>query len=629
MDEFQDQMFEIFLYETNGFLKQLEEILLQAETQPDELRNSVNEIFRIMHTIKSSSAMVGLSDMSVLAHRMEDLFQYLRDFPNAPINTKEVADMLLACVDYMRQAILAEGTDQSPEVLLDTVTAYIEVLKAGMTDPGSSFQLLVKFRPTCDVATLRAFELVTQVSRIARPITFYPEEGGDNEEKLLRTEGLKLTFALGQDSEAIKAMLSRKSYVLSVTEIDKEADENDKAKTEEPPFKERRRDSNRRGEGLVGVEIRKLDGLINLSGETIIASMEAMHSFDEGGRQTKEVMERLHQLVLDMQEAALSLRMITLGDTFHSLKRSLRDMIKDLDREIEFTITGEDNLIDKEVVQYLSSPLMHVARNAVEHGIEPRGERLRAGKEAAGHIWLSAELAGQIIEISIRDDGKGIDPNQIVDQALHKELITREQAAGMSLDEIYSLLLLPGFSTKKEISEYSGRGVGLDVVNENLRKVNGRLQITSDPPNGSEFIIRVPMTLARLEVFIVELSGERYTIPIDVVKETFRPLPESLQMVNGQATVLYHDVCYSVYSLDNGAYTLEDYTKGILILTDIGNLSYALFVDEITDRKNVVVKPVPALLKNVPGIIGCTVLGDGQVSLIIDAVTFLMRVGKR
>ena len=627
MDGFQDQMYEIFLYETNGFLKQLEEILLQAEIQPDGLRNSVNEIFRIMHTIKSSSAMVGLSHMSVLAHQMEDLFQYLRDFPNAPLKPKEVADLLLACVDYMKLAVTAEAGDKSPDGLIETVAGYIDALKAGMAAPESSFQLLVRFNPACDVATLRAFELVTQVSQIARPVACYPEEGGDNEEKLLRTEGLKLTFALDQDPEAIKAMLRRKSYVLSVTETGKETDE--KATAEELQFKERRRDSNRRGEGLVGVEIRKLDELINLSGETIIASMEAMHSFEEDKRQTGEVLERLHQQVLNMQEAALSLRMITLGDTFHSLKRSLRDMVKELDREIEFTISGEDNLIDKEVVQYLSPPLMHVARNAVEHGIEPRHERLRAGKEAAGHIRLSAELAGQMIEISIRDDGKGIDPATVLDNAVGKKLITREQAAGMSLDEIYSLLLLPGFSTKKEVSEYSGRGVGLDVVNENLRKINGRLQITSNPPAGSEFIIRVPMTLARLDAFIACLSGERYTIPVDVVKETFRPLPQHLRMVNGQAAVLFHDVCYPVYSLDNRKYSLEDYTKGILILTDIGNLSYALFVDEITDRKNVVVKPVPELLKNVPGIIGCTVLGDGQVSLIIDAVTFPVRVGKR
>ena len=627
MDEFQDQMFEIFLYETNGFLKQLEEILLQAETQPQELRRSVNEIFRIMHTIKSSSAMVGLSNMSVLAHRMEDLFQYLRDFKSAPLNTGEVADLLLQCVDYMKRAVTMEAGEDPPDDLLEQISAHIGALKAGLAAPEASFQLLVKFRPTCDVATLRAFELIAQVSQIARPVAVIPAEGSDNEEQLLRNEGLKLTFALDQDAEAIKTMISRKSYVLSVGEAGEDAAA--KAAAEELAFRERRRDSSRRGEGLIGVETRKLDQLISLSGETVIASMEAIHCFHEEQQQIGETLERLHQLIMNVQESALSLRMVTLGDTFHSLKRSLRDMTRELDREIEFMITGEDNLIDKEVVQYLSSPLMHVAKNAIEHGIESRQERLKAGKEEAGHIYLSAELSGQTIEISIRDDGKGIDPQKILDYAVGRELVTPEQAAGLSLDEVYSLLLIPGFSTKQEISEYSGRGVGLDVVNENLRKINGRLQIRSNPPNGTEFILKVPMTLARMDVFIAEIAGERYTVPIDVVKEAFHPLPETLQMINGRASVLFHNICYPVYALDGKERPLQDYTKGILILTDTGTMSYALFADEITDRRNVVVKPVPALLKSVPGLMGCTVLGDGQVSLIIDVVTFPARIGKR
>lgn len=616
--------------------------------------------------------------VATLAHRMEDLFEFLRGYPSADIDTKRLADLLLKCTDYLRRSLETDDNEAKPVELLGEIEGYLNEVKKALAgeekpakppvkkeaakpqepkrapkkapvqeqeskgqehssrqddEPVPNFALLplasanadslrVHFSDECDNIILRAFELVHLLSKTQGIVSVAPRQGASGEQLYLKEDGLLIGFSQGTNVEELVNIAGDKFYVAS-------------AKKERQPsvigaepvdeaYVERRKRVNRIGEGIMGVYVRQLDTLVNLSGETIIASMEVQHAISTGDEaQIEEATARLHRLVLDVQETSMSLRMVTLGDTFHSTKRAMYDMAKNLKREINITVSGEENLIDKEIVQYVSSPLLHLLRNAVEHGIEPPDVRVEQGKPAQGNITLSARLTGDVIEIIVADDGRGINPETVLAKALSKGLVTPAQANEISVEETYALLLQPGFSTKEEVSEYSGRGVGLDVVNTNLRKISGRLQISSQPLEGTTFIMRVPLTLATMDAFVLKAGAQRYIFPINEVVESFSPSLNSLKVVNGRDTVIFKGDSYPIFSFTHASRPLEEYTQGMMIITGAGNLSYAIHVDEILERIDVVVKPVAPMLRNVPGIMGCTVLGDGEVCLIIDNVSLL------
>lgn len=614
MDEFQAEMFDVFAYETNDFLTRLEDILLQIEDVSDLAAEQVHEIFRIMHTIKSSSAMMGFSGISTLTHRMENLFQFIRDFRPPLINISEITDILFSCVDYMKQCLADKAEQEAPGPLLGTVAACLERMKQGMAKQQSVCVIRVAFEKDCDNASLRAFELISRIKKIAVPLTIEPEEGSEQEEEVLRSDGLKLRFPTGEALKEIRRMIEQQPFVAEV-----KSRQSDRIAPAERP--EQPKEAIVPGEGILGVDSKKLELLINVSGETVISAQEVAHLHKSGQSEALgPAIERLNRLVLEIQERALSLRMVALNDTFQNLRRSLRDMAKDLGREIRFTISGEDLAMDKNMIQHLTGPLLHLLRNAVEHGIEPVAERIAAGKPEYGEVHLSAQLSGKSAVITLTDDGKGIDPAAVVKLAEKKNLITADQAAELSAEETYALLLAPGFSTKESVSEYSGRGVGLDVVNESLRRIGGRLQITSAPGTGSSFVLKIPLTLATMDSFLVRTGSSIYTIPVSSVQEVFRAKAIDIRRINEQDAVMYRDLCYAIWNLGEPPHSSNGYTAGIMMVMEHDSLPYVLFVDEIIDHRNIVVKPVPDLFSQVSGLLGCTVLGDGRVSLIIDDV---------
>ncbi|MGL5435399.1 MAG: chemotaxis protein CheA [Lachnospiraceae bacterium] len=618
MDEFQANMFDVFAYETSDFLVRLEDILLQNEQASELPADQVHEIFRIMHTIKSSSAMMGFTGISTLSHRMENLFQFIRDFQPDSVDMGEITDMLFSCIDYMKQCLDQKEELEAPGQLMEAIPACLERMKNGEVNPDSSCVVRVLFDEDCDNTTLRAFELITRIKKIAVPIAIEPKEGSEQEEEILRALGLELTFSTDEAVREIQEFIEMQPFVTEAKNQSQEPESSDEAIVQSTSGQ---KESVPRGDGILGVDNKKLESLINISGETIISFQEVAHLYEnEQWEELGVAIQNMRRFVLEIQDRALSLRMITLNDTFQTLKRSLRDMAKDLGREIRFTISGEDLSMDKNMVQHLSSPLLHILRNAVEHGVEPVAERVAAGKKEFGTIHLSASLSGKSAVITIEDDGKGIHPEKILETALKKNLITSEQIPELSTEEIYAFLLAPGFSTKETISEYSGRGVGLDVVNDNLHKIGGQLQIISVPSQGSRFVLKIPLTLATVDAFLVRISGEIYTIPVGSVQEVFRTEIQNIRQVNGRDSALFRDSCYAIWCLNDKPADRQAYTDGIMMIMEHDNLPYVLFVDEIIDHQNVVVKPVPDLFMQVSGVLGCTVLGNGQISLIIDDV---------
>lgn len=627
MDEFQKEMFDVFAFETNTFLEQLETILMQAESKNGDILEAVPEIFRIMHTIKSSSAMMGFTNLSKLAHSMEDLFDYIRENKPAHVDKKKLTDMVLFGVDYIKRNMANPEEEEDATVAAREIAAYTRTLSgAKSATPGAAAsdesvrpatgecQVRAIFKPDCVMIGLRAFEIILRIRQIQEDVVAFPSEDDPEAEAMLQAQGLLMTFPSPERLEDILKQITASPFIREAVVVSGEA------AAPVFPMPDAANQRAAASSSYMGIEVRKLDKLINLAGEMIIASMGASHAFDMGDEEkTRVAMEDLHRLILEVQDRVLSLRMVSVKDMFHKLNRAVRDAAGKLDKEVEFTTSGEETALDRNVLDQVFSPLMHILRNSVDHGLESPEEREMANKSPVGQIHLAAGIESDLAVLSVTDDGRGIDRNVILDKAVRLGLTTKEQGADMSDEDVFAFLFVPGFSTKESVSELSGRGVGMDVVHESVRKLNGRVSIISAAHQGTRIDLRIPLTLAILEAMIVRVGSEACAIPISTIREVFRPEPESIREANGEDVVLHRGMCSQIIRLsDLFQMPKSDYVSGLMLVLEQGGESYALFIDDVLEQLSIVVKPIPPLLKGLPGVYGCTILGNGRVCLIID-----------
>ena len=374
----------------------------------------------------------------------------------------------------------------------------------------------------------------------------------------------------------------------------------------------------------IRVDIRKLDSLINLVGELVIAeAMVTRHPYV--AQAEVESLDRaihlLRRVSRDLQDVSMSVRMVPLAATFRKMIRLVHDLGNKFNKKIRLKLTGEDTEVDKTVIEQIADPLVHIIRNAADHGIETPQERESAGKPDMATITIEGRHEGGEVWILISDDGNGMDRDHILSKAREKGL------AGDEADEwpdsrVFRLIFEPGFSTSKTVTDVSGRGVGMDVVRKNIEKLKGKTDIISTPGKGSTFILRIPLTLAIIDGMLVRVGEARYTIPILAIKESFRPDPSWITVTpDGQEIVRVRDDFYPVLRLHERFNKVPDYEKfeeGILILVEGDGQIIALFVDEILGQQEAVIKGISSFLGNSRGISGCTILGDGEVSLILD-----------
>jgi two-component system chemotaxis sensor kinase CheA len=335
---------------------------------------------------------------------------------------------------------------------------------------------------------------------------------------------------------------------------------------------------------------------------------------------------QLRKLTDDLQDIAMSLRMVPLSGTFQKMNRIVRDMKKKLGKDVRLTIEGENTEVDKTIVDSISDPIMHIVRNSMDHGIEPTvEERIAAGKPAEAEIILSATHTGSEVIISVSDDGRGMDPDKILAKAEKNGILTKP-ASEYSQKEILSLLMVPGFSTNESVTEFSGRGVGMDVVKKNVESVGGIISITSELGQGSCTTLKIPLTMAIVDGMEISVGNSMFTIPIANIRQSFKAAKEDVILdANGNEIIKCMDEFYpivrvhSLYNIETDVTEIED---GILIWVEASDKSYCLFVDELLGEQQVVVKPLPAFLSyfNIKdsGISGCTILGDGNISIILD-----------
>ena len=682
MDSTMEGMLDTYLLETESLLDKLDEMLIAAEKVGDFSTDDVNEIFRIMHTIKGSSAMMEFTPISSIAHHIEDMFFFIRDKGIDSLNgeqKRELFDLMFRSEDYLRSGlekvkageeldnnvdafageingflakISGKGGDSSAAGASSTQTASASGERVLPNDPTAKKFIHVFLDEGIGMENLRAFMIVNAIKEFDLEFRYYPEDMDSNPEtaQSIIDSGFFLAFDNDETLDKGEKVLREQSHILSYEIVEGKKEEAKKEETgnakESTPKAQGDKDNGNAQQAaqqksaapvkqsLISVNLQKLDSLNDLVGEIVITEsmvtsspvlrmlpQESLDNFMKSARQ-------LRKLTDDLQDIAMSLRMVSISGVFQKMNRIVRDMKQKLGKEVKLTIIGEDTEVDKTIVDSIQDPLMHIVRNSMDHGIEEtKEERIAAGKDAEGELTLSAFHTSSEVIITVADDGYGMNPEKLLDKAEEKGLLYKPRSE-YSKKEALGLIMLPGFSTNQSVTEFSGRGVGMDVVKKNLESVGGTISISSELGKGSTFTMKIPLTLAIMDGMKVNVGDSIFTIPIVNIRQSFKV--DDAEVVfdeNGNEMVKRMDVFYPIVRLNNfygieGKYT--DLADGVLIWVEANDKSCCLFVDDLIGEQQVVVKPLPAYfnaynLKD-SGINGCSILGDGNICIILDVL---------
>ncbi len=683
-----------YLFETNSLLDRLDEMLVDDEKVGDFSSDDVNEIFRIMHTIKGSSAMMEFAAIASVAHHIEDLFFYIRDKGIDSLSSqhkKELFNLMFRSEDCLRGQVekvergepLDTDMDEfAAEInkFLKTVSGAEDEASAGQAEPQSSAP--VEEAPVVPVSSsipdnlpedkkavcfihvfledgigmenLRAYMIVNAVKECDLDFRYYPEgmESDSATAAAIIEDGFYMAFEAMESASKASDILRTQGHIRSfeVVEISEpepapapvpaQLSDSSSSETAAHPVKPAAKPAASAKpatnapvkQNLISVSLMKLDSLQNLVGEIVITesmvtsspelnqlSRDAYDNFMKSARQ-------LRKLTDDLQDISMSLRMVPISGVFQKMSRIVRDMKQKLNKDVRLTLIGEDTEIDKTIVDSIQDPIMHMVRNAVDHGIEDDPQdRIRAGKSAQGEVILSASHTSSEVIISITDDGAGMDPDKLLMKARDRGLLVKPENE-YSKKEILGFIMLPGFSTNQEVTEFSGRGVGMDVVKKNIEAVGGVVSVSSELGKGSTFTMNIPLTMAIVDGMRVTVGNSIFIIPIANIRQSFKITPEEiLHDENGCEMVERLESFYPVvrlhqfYGIDTAIDTLD---AGVLMWVEASDRSFCIFVDELVGEQQAVVKPLPAYLncfdlKN-SGIAGCTIMGDGNISMILD-----------
>ncbi len=701
-----EAMLDMYFYETNSLLEQLDEILLRTEQANAFESDDIKEIFRIMHTIKGSSAMMGFENLSMLAHKAEDMFFVIRENPDIITDVSFVYDLVFQVSDSYKAQIEAIQNNVNGEYEQFNFDDLIEKLhnakeklsgeasgdapapaaadakapaapaaeaKTAAPAPAGNGKTTVRvfFEEGCQMENLRAFLLINTIKDECSFLEYTPADVETNSEssKEIIDHGFLITFSAEDNQDyilkQIETALNVQSYeVLSAPEETSAASEAPKAEIPPEPAKTAPAEktaevkpaapvhtdsaiekaqaavANVAAQGgmqkqsLISVNLAKLDALNDIVGEIITTESMVISNPDLEGLELESFSKAardLKKLTGELQDTVMSIRMVPLSGVFQKMNRIVRDMRKKLNKDVEFVMEGEETEVDKSIVDSLQDPLMHLVRNCMDHGIEEHPEdRTNAGKSAKGTVKLTAQNSSGEVIITVSDDGAGIDPDKVLAKARRSGVLTKPESE-YTVKEIQNLILLPGFSTNETVTEFSGRGVGMDVVKANVEKCNGTIIVDSKKGAGTTFIIKIPLTLAIIDGMEICVGDIVFTVPISTIRESFKVEPEQiLRDTDGNEMIMLRGICYPILRMHEkfGIETeVTDLMEGILLLVETDNKKMCIFADKLIGEQQVVVKPFPKYLARYnikgEGLSGCTIMGDGSISLIIDTNTLI------
>ncbi|MCP3282651.1 chemotaxis protein CheA [Clostridioides difficile] len=691
------QMLDMFIFETSLLLEQLDEIMIQIEKEKVFTHNNINETFRIMHTIKGSASMMGLDNISALAHSVEDLFYAIREGKIEVLDNDLLFDLVFQSLDFIRRDIdelQSRGCISSDySNFIEGIEEYVSTLELSSsmkskdntnlesTDEkeaiDSNFEykedsdvVKIIFEQGCMMENVRAFMLVFELRDYCEFIDFYPKDVETNAEstEYIKSYGFYIQFVAKEDKAIVYKTIEDNLYVKEYINISKKEIEmkstsnndavenklkdnnkvsksyqnnytedeiqedvlNEKTDMEKDSLSEENEHLPISKQSIMSVNLEKLDLLQNIVGEIVIMESMVVNSVNSTGVDIdnfNKVTRQLHKLTDELQDIVMSMRMIQIAGVFQKMHRIVRDMNKKLDKNVELITIGAETEVDKNVIDNLAEPFMHLIRNAMDHAIEPIEERIAKGKEEVGKIVLSAENLGGEAVISISDDGRGIMRDKILAKAKEQGLL-KHQINEYTDDEVNSLIMTPGFSTKESITEFSGRGVGMDIVRKSIEKVGGSIEVKSKQDEGTTFTIKIPLTLSIVEGMKFKVGDSLFTLPISSIRRTFKLTDLNQIITEGNKTELItiYGACIPIIRLHkiyNIQTKVTNLMHGNMIIIENEHKAVCIFVDEIIGNQQVVVKPFPVYfnrfnIKN-KGLSGCTILGDGSISLIIDA----------
>jgi two-component system chemotaxis sensor kinase CheA len=648
-----NQFMEIFLEESNEHLESLNNSLLELEKTPSD-RKLIDEVFRVSHTLKGMAGTMGFGKMTELTHEMENLLDEIRK-QNLRIDSLLI-DLLFECLDGLQvfinsiartgsegdfnaenlimkiKGVLASGNADSKEKRnsgngrLELNSHEIKVLEKANEQGINGYQIEVKIDESCMLKSARAFIVFNTLEKSGEIIKSVPDVEDIEDEKF--KDSIKLVLISKFDSEKIRKDLMGISEINDVVvhRIDLEKQESQAEKDESRAADVSEYKTNTVKRNITGktvrVDIDRLDNLMNLVSELIIIKtrLEENSSIKENAN-TNEALEYLERITTNLHDAVMKVRMVPIERVFNRFPRMVRDLSRDLGKDINLLMYGEDTEVDRTVIDEIGDPLIHLIRNAIDHGIEQADERVKLGKPEEGKVVLRAYHDGNTVVIEVEDDGKGIDIERIAKKAVEKGLYTEQQLEKFNTEEIIQLIFEPGFSTAKRVSDLSGRGVGLDVVKTKIESLGGLVEVDSRKNAGSKFIIRLPLTLAIIQALLIGLGNESYAIPLNSIKEIVTVQTASVKNVQNREVVLLRGEILPLIRLDRELgleREREQQEEMTVVVVRKGEKLAGVIVDKLIGQQEIVIKSLGKYLSGVRYIAGATILGDGKVSLILD-----------
>ncbi|RSD28004.1 chemotaxis protein CheA [Mesobacillus subterraneus] len=674
-----NQYLEVFIEESKEHLQACNEQLLELEKNPQDL-SIINEIFRSAHTLKGMSATMGYEDLAGLTHQMENVLDAIRN--NRLVTTPEILDVIFMAVDHLEEMVhsIASGGDGKKDVT-ETVeklkaiekgeplsstaesevaaTAVMEtakqstydefeltVLKQSMEQGFGVYEIEIGLRQDCLLKAARVYMVFEVLEKIGEVIKATPPVEQLEEEQF--DEDFSVTIVSKESPEDIKGKIMKVSEVVKTIVRPLEFDEQNaeavldtahneneiesepkpevpaqSTGTDVPAATEKKSTGKQQGSNkTIRVNIERLDILMNLFEELVIdrGRLEQI-SKDMENSELTETVERMSRISGDLQNIILNMRMVQVETVFNRFPRMIRQLARDLNKKINLEIVGAETELDRTVIDEIGDPLVHLLRNSVDHGIESPEERRAKGKSEEGTVVLRAFHSGNHVFIEIEDDGAGISREKVLKKAISKGIVTEQAAAGFTDKQAYELILSSGFSTAEKISDISGRGVGLDVVKNTIESLGGTISIDSKENEGTIFSIQLPLTLSIISVMLVEIQKEKFAIPLSSIIETAIIKDSEIMNAHNQKVIDFRGKVVPLLFLKDlfevPSVPSEDDFHSVIIVRK-GDKMAGLIVDSFIGQQEVVLKSLGNYLTNVFAISGATILGDGQVALIVD-----------
>ncbi|MEB3100803.1 chemotaxis protein CheW [Ferviditalea candida] len=643
---------EVFIEEMEEQLQEMEKEILGLEAGGNSA-TGVQALFRAAHTLKGSSAAMGIEPVHQLTHEMEFVLDKVRskqlDVTPALIN------LLFSCLDHLQQLkqeyLSGEGisTDisslvremktlesagpKSEEVISEPVSdADISARAAEAERQGLHVYLVhIQLAPECMMKAARAVVIEQNMAEKGKVLQVFPSLQGNDPEDA-QFERLQIVWATSLEIPEVQEYILASADVETVHVEDYSSEATSKEKENLQPIV-----NSQKTQSSIRVNVDRLEHLMNLVGELVIHQTRihqvehllSQRYGDEAVEELEGITDQVSRVIGDLQESVMKIRMLPIEQLFNRFPRMVRDLSQTLHKEVELVIEGKETELDRTLIEEISDPLIHLIRNAVDHGIEAPETRSKLGKHPRGLLKIQAAHEENQVVITIEDDGKGLDPHKLKSSALAKGIIGDEEAAGLTDQQAIQLIFRPGFSTASAVTEVSGRGVGMDIVKNHIEKLNGMIDIETELGKGTRFKIKLPLTLAIITGLLVKLNEQTFILPMSNVAEIVRIPQEQIETIKGQTVVVIRNqVIPLVWLHDSFNIPRPEKQRKMLpvVIVGIAEKRLALMVDELIGNQEIVIKSLGSYLGKVNGILGGTILGDGRVAMILEVSGILKMV---